>query len=86
MFAYADSALQAQGNCSDFVLMPEYIAEDRDLCGVAGMSTTPLNSSVMSGGIFFMGLVVAGMLATTATPNEPRPTSQTENASQPLGL
>ena len=30
--------------------------------GVTGMSTTPLISSVISGGIFVMGLVVAGTL------------------------
>lgn len=30
--------------------------------GLTGMSTTPLISSVISGGIFVMGLVVAGTL------------------------
>ena len=44
--------------------------------GITGMSTTPLASSIIGGGVFVMGLVVAGTLSTTATPSARRPTSR----------
>ena len=44
--------------------------------GVTGMSTTPLISSVISGGIFVMGLVLAGTLVDYRDAERARPTSR----------
>jgi hypothetical protein len=43
--------------------------------GVEGIGSSPLGSSIVAGGVFVMGLVVAGPFRTTATPNVRRATS-----------
>jgi hypothetical protein len=42
--------------------------------GVEGISTSPLTSSIVAGGVFVMGLVVAGTLSDYRTPSEHPPT------------
>ena len=42
--------------------------------GLEGISTSPLTSSIVAGGVFVMGLVVAGTLSDDRTPSGRPPT------------